>query len=76
MRCRNEYLNCKVLICDIILIANVNADGFCYPTESLYEILLLRNVECKLLRNIRTERIRTKIFSIFAKHPSEGEAPE
>lgn len=35
MRCRNEYLNCKVLICDIIVIANVNADGFCYPTAEI-----------------------------------------
>lgn len=49
MRRGNEYLNCKVLKCDIILIANVNTDGFCYPTaESLNKILLLRNMECKL----------------------------
>jgi len=28
-------------------MANVNTDGFCYPTaESLYKILLLRNMEC------------------------------
>jgi len=59
-------------------MANINTDGFCYPTaESLYKILLLRNMECVNYYVTRKQNAYKNTFStIFGKHPFEGDAPE
>lgn len=81
MRCRNEYLNCKILICDIIVIANVNTDGFWFLLSnhriSLQNFTITYIIwDVNYYKLLQTKQIRTKIIFPIFEEPSSDDTSE